>query len=191
MNNTNKLLLVGMCLAFFAFAPLGNAQNAGSMYGTQVLETSGEFRPDLDAGVDIDGADLTTLWSDGEDDEIFTDDVIILDVDDDGDASQYDLVLASGGYDGAEPGDLVDDDQIDLLGLAWAAIEMHCAYADVNENDFLDEEDFLYLSTDDDAIGWQEHLEATEVGGARATIRLTETDDGAFGSLVRTTHDDF
>src|SRR5688500_18534110 len=113
MNNTNKLLLVGMCLAFFAFAPLGNAQNAGSMYGTQVLDTSGEFRPGLELGLEVLGTagadgDVSALWADGEDDEIFTDDVLLLGPDDDADASQYDRVVATGGYDGTESGDLVE-----------------------------------------------------------------------------------
>lgn len=194
MNNTNKLLLVALFLAVFAFAPLSGAQNAGSMYGTQVLTTSGEFRPDLDAGVDIgddDNADpatdLSMIWSDGEDDEIFTDDLLLLDIDDDGDASRYDLVIATDGYDDTASGELVQSGMIDLQNLAFDEVEMFCSYADVNENGFLDEEDFVYLTT----AAFGESLDATATGGAAFTVRLTENDDGEFGSWVRTVHDDF
>jgi hypothetical protein len=212
MNDTNKLLLVGMFLAVFAFAPLGNAQNAGSMYGTQVLTTSGEFRPDLDAGTPLDG-DMTIFRADADDDSTFADDVIVLDTDNDGDVSQYDIILTSDGFDDTASGDLVESSNIDLLNLDFVEVDVNCVYADVNDNDFFDEEDYLYLVSDlndrrgvntDPAVdtpdGWYEELErvqtiaaddAEDDGVPETTIRLTPNDGGEFGSLVRTTDDDY
>src|SRR5688572_30128360 len=110
MNTNSKLLTL---VALFALAAMPFAQG----YGEQVLDDSTEFTPDVVD--DLGSIDTITAerFDAGTPDDNF-DDVIVLNVDGTVGADQYDLVVASNGYDGTEVGGLVDDsmDQVDGLG---------------------------------------------------------------------------
>lgn len=176
MNNKTTLVFVAATLTFAGFATLVTAD-----YGDFVTQESSEWTVTL---TDVDDFDCLVRHNAGTASN-FYDDVFVLDIDCDTDIEQYDVVLATEGYDGTAVGELVADDMTLLLAGTTTDYGFDVVRADADEDGRVDADDFVFAC--DTASGGVEATDASFTGDL--CIALTDAGELSAGDLVRTGDD--
>jgi hypothetical protein len=182
MNNKLAMVSVAVVLSL-ALVPTTSAD-----YGDLVTQESSEWTVQLtDVAAPVAAG---TIYRHGAGTaNNFFDDVFVLNTNGAAGINQYDLVIASAGYDGSAVGELIADDMnllVDDEEVTYAGAEVDVHTADANENGRWDEGDFAFVCGDDGGAA-PTTLEPTESADDGVfCIALTDADDVSAGELVRT-----